>query len=103
MPGSAEMPLEFNSELHGLRGSPERLRVPSESLDGSPNKSTMDILGGVSEGGPTGPREATSIGEEIEAGDDLWEDAAAPRQLVEQEDDKAASRKLSASAEEESP
>uniref|UniRef100_M4BTN6 Uncharacterized protein n=1 Tax=Hyaloperonospora arabidopsidis (strain Emoy2) TaxID=559515 RepID=M4BTN6_HYAAE len=48
--GSAKISLEVSSELHGLRGSPERLRVPSESLDGFPNESTMETCGGFSSG-----------------------------------------------------
>ena len=100
--GSAKIFSEVISELHGLRGSPERLRFQSESLNSSPNKSAMDILWRFREVDSPDCGSQCRSAKKIGAGDDVLEGDAVPRRAVQRDDDNATSRESSVSAEDES-
>ena len=82
--GRAENLFTVNSSLQEFLGSLLMLSEPSESLEGSPNRSTLDIRSGAGEESGV----LTSIG-------DLDEEAARRRRAVDREDDNAAIKESS--------
>ena len=84
MGGRAENLSTVNSLLQESLGSRLMLSEPSESLEGSPNRSTFDIRGGYGEESGV----LTSIG-------DRDEEAARRRRAVEREEGNAAIKESS--------
>ena len=82
--GRAENLFTVNSLLQESLGSLLMLSEPSESLEGSPNRSTFDIRGGAGEESGV----LTSIG-------DQDEETAGRRRAVDREDDNAAIKESS--------